>query len=182
LVDRGSDSYLGSSVVVDPATVAEGTVRLTTTFVQRWVAAIVGVLALPAAAIIGATGGGWAMVAIVAFFGAAWLGAAAFVLPTTVWTLRWDDSGVSGRMCWPRPFFLRWDEIQQGRVTAPVGFTSSSTVVLKTSGRRVLISDGMHRELPAELWALVRALEARRIRIDGRGLARRPRLARAPVK
>jgi hypothetical protein len=171
----------GHGVVVDPARVGEGVVRLTTTFVLRWFVAVVGVSLLVAAVIIGATGGGWAMVAVVGMLGATWAGGAAILLPSTVWTLRWDDSGLSGRMCWPRPFFLGWDEIQRGRVTAPVGLTSSSTIVLETRGRRLLgtirrrllITDGMHRELPSELWALVRAVEARRIPLDGRGLARR---------
>jgi hypothetical protein len=180
----------GQSVVVEPATVPGGALRLTTTFVMQWVAAVVGVLGLVGAAMIGLTGGGWAMVVVVGLLGAAWLAAAAFVLPITVWSLRWDDSGISGRMCWPRSFFLPWDEIGHGRVIAPVSLISSSIIVLDTSGRRlrgtvrrrILVSDNMHRQLPAELWTLVGALETRRIRLDGRGLRQRPVLSRTDTQ
>src|SRR3954468_5132209 len=101
------------------------TIRLTGTLVLRWVLVVWGLVFLAlAAAIPTVMDQSLAPAAVAGILGLAPLLVAALVLPRTPWSLAWNDQGISGKMCWPRPYAVRWDEIVKARFTRPGGLFS----------------------------------------------------------
>jgi hypothetical protein len=147
-------------------------ITLTGTLVLRWVLVGWGLVFIGlAVAVPTVMDQSLAPAAVAGILGLAPLVVAVIVLPRTAWTVEWNDQGLHGKMCWPKPYAVRWDDIAEAQVTAPAGLFSTAMIALRlTNGQRLLIADNMHRQLTPVLREIVSELRSRGVPLDGRGL------------